>query len=378
MRWPTAAGCPTRSDASGPSADRGRVGESRARRRRRPAVSMGQRHRSVARQLPDRPVGQTAARHASNRHLPAQRVRSVRHVRQRLGMGQRLVHRRLLRIPARYAIRAVQGPATCASSAAGRGSTTTCRCCGARTATRCRPTPMRTVWGSESYARPDPQRSASRRRRQRRNRPLSRRSSSRPDEAVVRRAPDVAFVTVTVETRAKNPRDAQRLNAEAMTAVSAGRTQLAYSERRVQTRLRSRQEFDFANGRRVSREFVARNASKCAIDEIATTGEIARRRWSQPARRRSAAFASTCRIARCRARGAAPRGRGRAARAEAMAAGAGRSLDRILKIEEARDAAIRRCPSDDHGRRVPRRCNAGRSRADRDPRGGVTLTASMK
>ena len=38
-------------------------------------------------------------------------------------------------------------------------------------------------------------------------------------EAVVRRAPDRAFITVIVETRAKNPRDAQRLNAEAMTAV---------------------------------------------------------------------------------------------------------------------------------------------------------------
>jgi uncharacterized protein YggE len=41
-------------------------------------------------------------------------------------------------------------------------------------------------------------------------------------EAVVMRAPDRAFVTVTVETRAKAPRDAQRINAEAA-AAGAGR-----------------------------------------------------------------------------------------------------------------------------------------------------------
>ena len=47
-------------------------------------------------------------------------------------------------------------------------------------------------------------------------------------EAVVRRAPDLAFVTLSVETRAKNPRDAQRLNGEAMCGV-----ELRLSEARV-------------------------------------------------------------------------------------------------------------------------------------------------
>src|SRR5439155_18388437 len=37
--------------------------------------------------------------------------------------------------------------------------------------------------------------------------------------AVVKRAPDVAFVTMTVESRAKGPRDAQRQNAEAIVSV---------------------------------------------------------------------------------------------------------------------------------------------------------------
>src|SRR4051812_39270816 len=38
-------------------------------------------------------------------------------------------------------------------------------------------------------------------------------------EAVIRRAPDQAFVIVAVESRAKNPRDAQKLNADTMTTV---------------------------------------------------------------------------------------------------------------------------------------------------------------
>ena len=79
-------------------------------------------------------------------------------------------------------------------------------------------------------------------------------------EAVVRRAPDRAFVTVSVETRAKNPRDAQRQNAEAMTAVQQRLTQARIAEGAdPHDRLRPEQEFDFVQGRRVPREFVARN-----------------------------------------------------------------------------------------------------------------------
>src|SRR4051794_5990515 len=40
-------------------------------------------------------------------------------------------------------------------------------------------------------------------------------------EATLQRTPEVAFVTVSVESRASNPRDAQRQNSEAMTAVQS-------------------------------------------------------------------------------------------------------------------------------------------------------------
>src|SRR6476620_6753924 len=38
-------------------------------------------------------------------------------------------------------------------------------------------------------------------------------------EATVRRTPDVAFVSIAVETRARTPRETQQLNADAMSAV---------------------------------------------------------------------------------------------------------------------------------------------------------------
>src|SRR6267378_6614060 len=80
-------------------------------------------------------------------------------------------------------------------------------------------------------------------------------------EATVRVAPDRAFVTVTVETRAKSPRDAQRQNAEAMTAVQQRLDQARVPRDAMRTLgYDLQQEFDFTQGRRVPREFVARNA----------------------------------------------------------------------------------------------------------------------
>ena len=117
-------------------------------------------------------------------------------------------------------------------------------------------------------------------------------------EAVVRHAPDRAFLTVTVEARAKNPRDAQRQNAEAMTAVQQRLTLARVSKDAVRTLgYDLEQEFDFLQGRRVPREFVARNAIEVRVDEIARVGELLDVAV-QAARRRSAAFASTFRTAR--------------------------------------------------------------------------------
>jgi hypothetical protein len=154
-------------------------------------------------------------------------------------------------------------------------------------------------------------------------------------EAVVRRAPDVAFVTVAVETRAKGPRDAQRLNADAMAAVMKRIADAGIARDALRTvGVRLEQEFDNANGKRVPRDYLARNALEIAVADVARAGEIADAAVQAGAtalegirfdlKDRSAAEREATRLAVIDARG----------KADAAAAGAGRAIDRILRIEQ--------------------------------------------
>src|SRR6185295_17933546 len=160
-------------------------------------------------------------------------------------------------------------------------------------------------------------------------------------EALVRRAPDRAFITVTVETRAKSPRDAQRQNAEAMTAVQQRLDQARVPKDALRTLgYDLQQEFDFPQGRRVLREFVARNAVEVRVDDIARVGELLDVAVQGGAtsiggvrfdiKDRETVEREALRLAVVDAR----------TRAEAAASGAGRSLDRIVKIEDSRDPGI--------------------------------------
>jgi uncharacterized protein YggE len=156
-------------------------------------------------------------------------------------------------------------------------------------------------------------------------------------EAIVRRAPDQAFVTVLVETRARAPKDAQRLNAEAMTAVQQRLTEAGIARDAVRTTGYSiQQEFDYSNGRRTPREFLARNGIEVRLDAVERTGDILDVAVQGGAttigglrfeiRDRAGAEREALRRAVEDAR----------ARADAMAAGAGRTIDRVLKIEDSR------------------------------------------
>jgi hypothetical protein len=157
-------------------------------------------------------------------------------------------------------------------------------------------------------------------------------------EAVVRRAPDRAFITVIVETRAKGPRDAQRLNAETMTAVQQRLERARVAKDAVRTQgYDLQQEFDFTGGKRVPREFVARNAIDVRVDEIGRVGELLDIAVQGGAtalggvrfdlRDRDGAEREALRLAVVDAR----------TRADAAAAGAGRSVDRVIKVEDVRD-----------------------------------------
>src|SRR5438132_8927956 len=94
-------------------------------------------------------------------------------------------------------------------------------------------------------------------------------------EAVVRRTPDRAFVTIAVESRSKNPRDAQRQNAEAMTTVRQRLSQAKVSADALKTvGYDLEQEFEIVPNGRVPKEFVARNTIEIRVEDIAHVGEL--------------------------------------------------------------------------------------------------------
>jgi len=164
-------------------------------------------------------------------------------------------------------------------------------------------------------------------------------------EATVQRAPDVAYIGIAVETRAAAPRLAQQQNADAMTAVlkRLGDSGIARDALKT-TGLRVEQEFDYPNGRRTPRGFVARNAVEARIDDVAKAGEIADAAVQGGAtsltgirfelKDRAAAEREALRLAVADAR----------ARAEAAAAGVGRSVGQVMKIEETRERGVTPMP----------------------------------
>jgi uncharacterized protein YggE len=160
-------------------------------------------------------------------------------------------------------------------------------------------------------------------------------------EALVRRAPDQAFITLAVETRARNPKDAQQQNAEQMTAVQQRVIAAGIVKDAIRTTgYRIQQEFDYPNGRRVPREYVARNGLEIRLDSVERTGEILDATVQAGAtsvtgvrfelKDRNALEREALRLAVQDAR----------ARAEALAEGAGRTIDRVLKIDDSRQPVV--------------------------------------
>ena len=156
-------------------------------------------------------------------------------------------------------------------------------------------------------------------------------------ESVVKRAPDRAWVTITAESRARSPRDAQKQNADAMSAVMARVKGFGLPPDAIRTSSYDLQpEFDYANGRQTLRGYVARNSIQLRVDDLARLGEIVDASVGAGAtsvggirfdlRDRTAAEREALKQAVADAR----------ARAEAAASGAGLQIDRVVRIEEQR------------------------------------------
>lgn len=161
-------------------------------------------------------------------------------------------------------------------------------------------------------------------------------------EAVVQAAPDRAFVSISAESRAKQPKEAQQANATAMSAVQAKLKAIGVAADAVKTTAVDLQpEFDYQNGKQTLRGYVARNTIEVRVEPVEKVGEVIDAAVSSGAtsvssvrfdlKDRTAVEKKALQEAVADARG----------RAEAIAQGAGRSVDRIVRIE---DQGVRSVP----------------------------------
>jgi uncharacterized protein len=157
-------------------------------------------------------------------------------------------------------------------------------------------------------------------------------------EAVLQRAPDRAWVTISAESHARTPEEAQRANTAAMSAVNARLKASAVAADAIQTVGYNLQpEYDYANGKQTLRDYLARNEVQVRVDALDRVGQVI-----GAAVESGATNVSGIRFD-VKDRDAAEReAMSRAvadavARAQAAAAGARVAVDRVLRIEEQRE-----------------------------------------
>ncbi len=196
-------------------------------------------------------------------------------------------------------------------------------------------------------------------------------------DAIVRRVPDRAFVTIAVESRAKNPKDAQKQNAEAMASVQQRLTLTKIPKDAIRTTgYGLDQEWDYVQNGRVPRGFVARNTIEVRVDDLGKVGEVIDSVVRGGAtsvdglrfdvQDRAMLEREALRLAVADARG----------RADAAASGAGFAVDRVLRIEDSREISPRPMP-------MVRTMEATAAQTPIEPgvvevRAHVTLTVSMR
>ena len=154
-------------------------------------------------------------------------------------------------------------------------------------------------------------------------------------EGVVQAVPDRAWITISAESRAPSPREAQRKNAEAMKPVQDRLRAAGVPDEAIKTTAYDLQpDWDYSNNRRVLRGYVARNTIDARIDNVDRVGELLDIAVNAGAtsvqnirfdlKDRDKVEREALRLAVADAR----------ARATAAAAGAGMSVDRIIRIDE--------------------------------------------
>jgi hypothetical protein len=154
-------------------------------------------------------------------------------------------------------------------------------------------------------------------------------------EGLVQAVPDRAWITIGAESRASTAREAQKRNVEAMAPVLAKLKAAGVPADAIRTIAYDVQyEWDYVNNKRVGRGYVARNTIEVRVDTIDRVGEYLEIAVGSGAtslgglrfdlKDRAKLEREALRLAVADAR----------TKAEAAAAGAGRAIDRIIRIEE--------------------------------------------
>jgi uncharacterized protein YggE len=155
-------------------------------------------------------------------------------------------------------------------------------------------------------------------------------------EGMVQAVPDRAWITISAESRASNPREAQRRNTEAMTPVLDKLKAAGVPAEAIRTVAYDVQyEWEWVNNRRVGKGYLARNTVEVRVDSVDRVGEYLEIAAGSGAtalggirfdlKDRAKLEREALRLAVADAR----------AKADAAAAGAGRSIDRVIRIDEA-------------------------------------------
>jgi uncharacterized protein YggE len=154
-------------------------------------------------------------------------------------------------------------------------------------------------------------------------------------EGLVQAVPDRAWITISAESRASTAREAQKRNTDAMTPVLAKLKSSGVASDAIRTIAYDVQyEWDFVNGKRVGKGYVARNSVEVRVDSVDRVGEYLEVAVASGAtslggvrfdlKDRAKLEREALRLAVADAR----------AKADAAAAGAGRTVERIVRIEE--------------------------------------------
>lgn len=154
-------------------------------------------------------------------------------------------------------------------------------------------------------------------------------------QAVIKRAPDQAFVSIAAESRATLPADAQRANAEAMQSVNSALSKAGLPSDAIRTTAFSLQpDMEYTNGRSRVRGYIARNQVEVRVDDLrkisavldaaGTSGATSIAGLRFDIKDRASLERDALKMATEEAM----------TRAKAMASGAGRDLGAVVRIDD--------------------------------------------